>query len=82
MDKVLELMSKRKLQKHCLRINVAQPEDIKIKIDETINSKISDPKNISQVGIRLLKFCQLYDMKRMMDTIQTYAEPFQARYIK
>ena len=59
-----------------------QPEDIKIKIDETINSKISDPKNISQVGIRLLKFCQLYDMKRMMDTIQTYAEPFQARYIK
>jgi len=60
----------------------AQPEDIKIKIDETINSKISDPKNISQVGIRLLKFCQLYDMKRMMDTIQTYAEPFQARYIK
>ena len=60
----------------------AQPEDIKIKINETINSKISDPKNISQVGIRLLKFCQLYDMKRMMDTIQTYAEPFQARYIK
>ena len=30
MDKVLELMSKRKWQKHCLRANVAQPEDIKI----------------------------------------------------
>ena len=30
MDKVLELMSKRKWQKHCLRVNVAQPEDIKI----------------------------------------------------
>jgi 5'-3' exonuclease len=60
----------------------AQPEDIRIKINETINSKITDPKNVSQVGIRLLKFCQLYDMKRMMDTIQTYAEPFQARYPK
>ena len=28
MDKVLELMSKRKWQKHCLRANVAQPDDI------------------------------------------------------
>jgi 5'-3' exonuclease len=60
----------------------AQPEDIKIKINETINAETNEPKNVSQVGIRLLKFCQLYDMKRMMDTIQTYAEPFQARYIK
>ena len=60
----------------------AQPEDIKIKINETINAETVEPKNVSQVGIRLLKFCQLYDMKRMMDTIQTYAEPFQARYPK
>jgi 5'-3' exonuclease len=60
----------------------AQPEDIKNKINETINSQTDEPKNVSQVGIRLLKFCQLYDMKRMMDTIQTYAEPFQARYPK
>jgi 5'-3' exonuclease len=60
----------------------AQPEDIKIKINETINAQTNEPKNVSQVGIRLLKFCQLYDMKRMMDTIQTYAEPFQARYPK
>ena len=28
MDKVEELMSKRKWQKHCLRVNVAQPEDL------------------------------------------------------
>jgi 5'-3' exonuclease len=60
----------------------AQPEDIKNKINETINLQTNEPKNVSQVGIRLLKFCQLYDMKRMMDTIQTYAEPFQARYPK
>jgi 5'-3' exonuclease len=60
----------------------AQPDDIKNKINETINAQTEEPKNVSQVGIRLLKFCQLYDMKRMMDTIQTYAEPFQARYPK
>ena len=57
-----------------------QPEDIRALITETINSQTQEPKNISQVGIRLLKFCQLYDMKKIMDTIQTYADPFQARY--
>ena len=30
MDKVEKLMSKRKWQKHCLRVNVAQPEDIRV----------------------------------------------------
>jgi hypothetical protein len=60
----------------------AQPEDIRQMITTTIEEKTREPKNISQVGIRLLKFCQLYDMKKIMDTIQTYADPFQARYIK
>jgi 5'-3' exonuclease len=60
----------------------AQPSDIRSIIAETIETKIAEPKNISQVGIRLLKFCQLYDMKRIMDSIQNYAEPFQAKYIK
>jgi len=60
----------------------AQPEDIRKLITETITENTKEPKNISQVGIRLLKFCQLYDMKKIMDTIQTYADPFQARYIK
>ena len=30
MDRVLDLLSKRKWQKHCLRVNVAQPEDIEV----------------------------------------------------
>jgi len=60
----------------------AQPEDIRQMITTTITEKIQEPKNISQVGIRLLKFCQLYDMKKIMDTIQNYADPFQARYVK
>lgn len=56
-----------------------QPDDIKQLINETIAVNLI-PKNIDQVGIRLLKFCQLYDMKRIMDSIQQYAEPFQAKY--
>jgi hypothetical protein len=57
----------------------AQPDNIKSVIQETIDTN-AVAKNIDQVGIRLLKFCQLYDMKRMIDTIQQYAEPFQAKY--
>jgi 5'-3' exonuclease len=59
----------------------AQPADIKELIQETIKIN-AVPKAVDQVGIRLLKFCQLYDMKRLMDNIQQYAEPFQAKYSK
>jgi 5'-3' exonuclease len=57
-----------------------QPDNIKEIILETIRTQTNEPKDISQVGIRLLKFCQLYDMKKIIDNIQSYAEPFQARY--
>jgi 5'-3' exonuclease len=57
-----------------------QPDNIKEIIQETIRTQTQEPKNISQVGIRLMKFCQLYDMKKIIDSIQSYAEPFQARY--
>ncbi len=60
----------------------AQPQDIKNIIQETIQENTNTPKNISQVGIRLLKFCNLYDMKKIADSIQLYADPFQARYPK
>jgi len=53
---------------------------IKAVITETIADN-AKAKSVDQVGIRLLKFCQLYDMKRMIDGIQQYAEPLQAKYI-
>jgi len=56
-----------------------QPDDIKQIINETITAK-SQPKNISQVGIRLMKFCNLYDLKRITENIQQYADAFQANY--
>ena len=57
----------------------AQPENIKEKIFNTINEN-AQPKNVSQVGLRLMKFCALYDMQRITDNAQAYAEPLQARY--
>jgi hypothetical protein len=56
-----------------------QPDNIKELINTTIKDN-SKPKNISQVGIRLLKFCNLYDLKKISDSIQLYSEPFQANY--
>ena len=57
----------------------AQPDDIKECIKETID-KNAVPKEITQVGIRMLKFCNAYDMKKIADNIQSYAIPFQAKY--
>ena len=57
----------------------AQPQDIREIITETINTN-AVPKAVDQVGIRLLKFCNLYDLKKISDSIQQYAEPFQAKY--
>ena len=56
----------------------AQPADIK----EIINSTIAEvePKEISQVGMRLMKFCAKWDMQRIADQAATFAEPLQARY--
>ena len=59
----------------------AQPQDIRDVITETISTN-AVPKAIDQVGIRLLKFCNLYDLKKITDSIQQYAEPFQAKYQK
>lgn len=57
----------------------AQPEYVREQINETIENVES--KNINQVGIRLIKFCTLYDLRRIIDQIETFAEPLNARYI-
>jgi len=59
----------------------AQPVEIKTIITETITTATGANKNISQVGIRLMKFCNLYDLKKIADQAQAYAEPLNARYI-
>jgi 5'-3' exonuclease len=58
----------------------AQPANIRQLMTETITEATQANKNISQVGIRLIKFCNLYDLKRISDQAQAYAEPLNARY--
>ena len=58
----------------------AQPADIKLLIKETIDRSITAEKNIQQVGIRLLKFCAEYDLQKVSEQVQSYAEPLNARY--
>ena len=58
----------------------AQPAEVKEKITGTIQESIDANKDISQVGVRLMKFCHLYDLKKISDQAQAYAEPLNARY--
>ena len=58
----------------------AQPDDIRAVINSTINEATNANKSISQVGIRLMKFCHLYDLQKIADQAQSYAEPLNARY--
>lgn len=58
----------------------AQPEDIKKTINDTIQAEIDKKKNISQVGIKLLKFCASYDLVKISEQAQSYSDPLNARY--
>ena len=58
----------------------AQPENIRNEITNTINEQTQTPKDLTQVGVRLLKFCNKWDMQRIADNIALYSAPFQARY--
>jgi 5'-3' exonuclease len=57
----------------------AQPVEIR----EIINATIAEhavPKEITQVGMRLMKFCAKWDMQRIADQANFYTEPLSAKY--
>jgi len=58
----------------------AQPVEIRNLIQETIDQEIQKGKNIPQVGIRLLKFCSAFDLQKISEQVESYAEPLNARY--
>lgn len=58
----------------------AQPENVKQLITETIQAEIDKKKDISQVGIKLLKFCASYDLVKISEQAQSYSDPLNARY--
>ena len=57
----------------------AQPGDIRSIINDVIEDAMT-PKEVQQVGMRLMKFCAKWDMQRIADQAQLYATPLQARY--
>jgi 5'-3' exonuclease len=57
-----------------------QPDNIKEIIAATIAETTNSNKNVSQVGVKLMKFCGLYDLKKISEQAQSYAEPLNARY--
>jgi 5'-3' exonuclease len=59
----------------------AQPDNIKTIIKETIDTATTAEKSIPQVGIRLLKFCAEFDLQKISEQVQSYADPLNARYV-
>ena len=57
-----------------------QPEEIKQITKDTIDQHIGLNKDITQVGIRLLKFCASYDLNKIAEQAQSYSEPLNAKY--
>ena len=58
----------------------AQPDEIKKIIKETVAS--AKTKAVEQVGLKLIKFCAKWDLQRIADYPQSYAEPLNAKYVK
>ena len=58
----------------------AQPEDIKTIIATTIAEAIEGAKDIKQVGVRLVQFTSSYDLNKITEQAQSFAEPLNARY--
>ena len=57
----------------------AQPEDIRDIINNVIEEH-KTPKDVQQVGMRLMKFCAKWDMQRVADQAAQFAEPLNAKY--
>jgi hypothetical protein len=57
----------------------AQPDDIKEIIINTIKTN-SVPKSVDQVGLRLMKFCGLFDLVKVNEQAQAFSEPLNAKY--
>ena len=58
----------------------AQPDEIRSLIGQAITEELAKEKNVPQVGIRLLKFCAEFDLQKISEQVQSYAEPLNARY--
>lgn len=58
----------------------AQPEHIREKIDQTIVDALLDRKKVSQIGSKLLKFCSVWELNRVIDNITLYTPQYSSEY--
>jgi hypothetical protein len=59
----------------------AQPEDIRAKITETINSN-RVAKRTPMIGAQFLKFCGRYDLVKLSENANQYAEMLVSEYLE
>ena len=57
----------------------AQPDDVKVKIAETI-AAAQKPKDVPMIGAQFLKFCGKYDLVKLSENAQTMSEWLCASY--
>lgn len=57
----------------------AQPNNIKVDVDNAIRSQISE-KDIGQVGVRFMKFCGRYQLTRISDNAEQYGRWLNSTY--
>jgi hypothetical protein len=57
----------------------AQPDNIKEIINNTIKQACF-PKSVTQVGMKLIKFCGKWNMQKIADQSSLYSESLNARY--
>ena len=58
----------------------AQPSNIRSIINDVVENAIENPKAVTQVGMKLMKFCAKWDLQRVSEQAQLYAEPLNGRY--
>ena len=58
----------------------AQPDNIQKIINDCV--KGVESKSISQVGLKLMKFCAKWNMVKISEQASVYADPLNARYVK
>ena len=58
----------------------AQPGNIRSIINDVVEDATENPKSVTQVGMKLMKFCAKWDLQRVSEQAQLYAEPLNGRY--
>ena len=58
----------------------AQPDNIRHIMQDVIEEATENPKAVTQVGMKLMKFCAKWDLQRVSEQAQLYAEPLNGKY--